>query len=437
MKGSYLKILCLMVAVSMVLTLAACGTAQGGGTQAETTQKVQEPVTLTFWHTWPSADTEPTKKAFDKALEDWTAANPNIKIEVDTAASDPYKQKIQTAVAAGETSDLFFWWNAAMAKPFVDAGKLLALDDYLNDGTKDKILGDALSGFTYDGKIYGLPFVTSAAFIFCNKDVFDKNGVKIPTTFEELLEAVKAFRAKNVTPFTLGNKERWPIILFQNTMAVQVAGPQLVLDAINKKASFEDPAFVKAAANLKALVDAKAFPSDALGLGYVDGQAAFAKGDIAMNYIGTWELGNLDKDGTALKGKIVPIKFPAPAGGKGTENDIWGGASGGFVVSSTTKYKDEAVKACKFFNENTDKYSYIYGLGLPVWKTSADVDAQVSSKLLIESKKLLANATSFTTGWDVLMEPKTAQKLLDLSTALLAGSITPEEFAKQMQEANK
>ncbi|MDO8685224.1 MAG: extracellular solute-binding protein [Clostridiales bacterium] len=436
MKKSLLKILCLLVTASMVFTLVACGTTQGGGTQASTTVQ-QEPVTLTFWHTWPSVDTEPTKKAFDKALDDWTVANPNIKIEVDTAASDPYKQKIQTSVAAGEAPDLFFWWGGAMAKPFVDAGKLLALDDYLNDGTKDKILGDALSTFTYGGKIYGLPFSSSAAFIFCNKDVFDKNGVTIPTTFEDLLAAVKVFRAKNVTPFAMGNKERWPIILFQNTMAVHEAGPQLVLDAINKKASFENPAFVKAAANLKALVDAKAFPSDVLGLGYVDGQAAFAKGDIAMNYIGTWELGNLDKDGTVLKGKIVPIKFPAAVGGKGTENDIWGGASGGFVVGATTKNKDIAVKACKFFNENTDKYSYIYGLGLPVWKNSADFDAQVSSQLLKDCAKLLKDATSFTPGWDILMDPKTAQKHLDLCTELLAGTITPEEFAKQSQEANK
>jgi ABC-type glycerol-3-phosphate transport system substrate-binding protein len=79
------------------------------------------------------------------------------QLDVDATENETFKTKIRTAVAANEAPDIFTYWAGGYMKNFVTAGKLLALDDYLNDGTKDKLLDGTLDNMTFDGKVYGLP----------------------------------------------------------------------------------------------------------------------------------------------------------------------------------------------------------------------------------------------------------------------------------------
>ena len=82
--------------------------------------------------------------------------------------------------------DIFIWCR--FSKPFVENGKALALDEYIGD-IKDKLLPGITDSMTY-GKVYGLPYQMQVAALYCNKELFDQNGVKIPENYEELLTAV-------------------------------------------------------------------------------------------------------------------------------------------------------------------------------------------------------------------------------------------------------
>ena len=73
--------------------------------------------------------------------------------------------------------------------------KLVPLDD-LFAKYKDKYkLGDLdpamVQTMSYDGKLYGLPMQAQTHVMAYRKDLFDKNGIKPPTTFEEMREAAK------------------------------------------------------------------------------------------------------------------------------------------------------------------------------------------------------------------------------------------------------
>ncbi len=46
-------------------------------------------------------------------------------------------------------------------------------------------------GMSYDGKLYGLPMQAQMFVMAYRKDVFDKNGLTAPTTFEEMKDAAK------------------------------------------------------------------------------------------------------------------------------------------------------------------------------------------------------------------------------------------------------
>ena len=64
----------------------------------------------------------------------------------------------------------------------------------------------------FQGKDYGVPtgisFVTG---VYYNKDLFQKNGVQVPTTWDEFIAACEAFKAKGITPIVMGGAEKWPV----------------------------------------------------------------------------------------------------------------------------------------------------------------------------------------------------------------------------------
>lgn len=69
-------------------------------------------------------------------------------------------------------------------------GKLQPLDDlyakYKDKYTLDELDPNTLKSMTYDGKLYGLPMQSQLLVMAYRKDLFDKNGLTPPTTFEEL-----------------------------------------------------------------------------------------------------------------------------------------------------------------------------------------------------------------------------------------------------------
>ena len=66
--------------------------------------------------------------------------NPNVKIKTETLDTEAYKTKINAEFAGDAKGiDVFYWWGAGTAKKLVDAGKVMALDDYLTDDVKSRM----------------------------------------------------------------------------------------------------------------------------------------------------------------------------------------------------------------------------------------------------------------------------------------------------------
>ncbi|MDP4090495.1 MAG: extracellular solute-binding protein, partial [Bacillota bacterium] len=384
---------------------------------------------------WTS-DTDPNKKNIQDIVKDWNSANPNIQIEEEGTENEAYKTKIKTAIAANDAADIFVTWGAGFSKPFVDAGKILQLDKYMEDGTKAKLNTGSLTYLTYDNKVYGLPYTTDAAIFYVNKELFAQNNIKIPQTYDELLTAVKAFRAKGITPMAVGEKDKWPGMFYYDGLALRQGGAKLCNDALDKKASFEDPAFVNAAAKLKELIDAGAFDPAAIGLTRDESEVPFMEGKIPMYYNGSWLLSTIQKDDSKVKDKIVAMNFPSLGDGKGDKNEILGGSTGGFMVSGNTKHPDEAVKALKYVTENIAKRLYASGSSVPAWKVDG-VDESKLPEMFKQVSTIAKNSTGNVVWWDSYLEGADADVHKDLVAQIFGKQITPEDFGKQMQAVNK
>ncbi len=455
MKSKVLRILSIVMALVMIAGLAACGAAQekpaaeapaanapavaDEATKAEETKaeetKQLEPVTVKLWTLWTESADDSNKKAFYRVLENVKKDHPNITIEHDATENEAYKTKLKTAIAANEAPDVFFAWGAGFVKPFVDAGKVLALDEFLNDGTKEKLAAGNTTNFTFNGKIYGLTAYQWVAALYCNKELFDQNSIKLPETYDDLLTAVKAFRAKGIEPITVGEKDRWPGMFWQNAFALRTATAQTCLDALAKTTSFDTPEFAESAAKLKELVDAKAFISGNMGLTYDEGNAAFLEGTVPMYYIGNWFAGNIQSDDSKVKDKVVALKFPALPGAKGDPNEFLGGSIDGFCVSNDTKVKDAAVLLAKYFPEQMAIDLNNSGEGLPTWNVPA-----ATGEINPVTKQIMAltkDAKGYVLAWDTFLEGAEAETHKNLVAEIFGSKITPENFAKEMQKLNE
>ncbi len=427
----------LLVILMLVFTLAvtACGEIPGSNkVSSYKAENSPKQVMLKLWHIWVT-DSESNKKPFEKAVRDWNTANPGIQIEVEATENETYKTKIRTAIAVNEAPDIFYCWGAGFARSFVEAGKVLPLDEYLNDGTKDRLLPGGLDNFTYKGRIYGLPIYMIAGVFYCNQELFEKYGIKIPGTYDELLTAVKGFRDEGITPMAVGEKDGWPGIFYQNILAIRTAGTKMCNLALNKQASFDRPEFRESAEKLVELIKAGAFDSKCMDLTRDEAEEDFKHGRAAMYYNGSWLAGSLEEIGCPVKGKVTARNFPVLEDGGGDSNGFLGGAIDTFMISINTKHKEEAASALKAIDESFCRESYLSGAGIPAWKVEVD-ETQVNP-LAVDISKMLKNSSGFVLAWDTFLTASEAQTHINLVADIFAGRLGPDEFTAEMQKLNK
>ena len=410
-----------------VLCLSCAGCSSGQKNSGNSAGGEKGKVTLTFWNNY----TNDTDHTMANTINKWNTEHPDIQIKASSTENNAYKTKIKTAISANDAPDIIYTWAGGFTEPFVKAGKILPLDSYLNDGTKGKLLPNALKNITYDGKIYGLTYNQQAGAFYTNADLFKQNNVKVPTTFDELLNAVKTFKAKGITPMAVGEKGKWPGMWYYDMIALRTAGSQTCLDALNKKASFNQKPFIDAAEKLKELVNAGAFGKDILSQTRDESIAQFTQGKIPMYFGGNFDAQVIDN---SLKGKVHAFKFPTIAGGKGSLSEYLGGGADSLCVNANSKHKDEAVKAVKYLAENFSSEMYLTGGGLPEWNYSS-LD---QSKIDPLSKEIMDNivngSVASVPAWDLYLTGNYAETHEDLVQSIFGNQITPENFAKQMQD---
>ncbi len=433
MKRISKKLLCLFAALTLTVSIGGCknqNPPDGGNTAAPNAGAKDKP-TLKIWHITAS-DAEGNRSILLNAIKE-AEEKFNVKIEETGTENEQYKPKIKSAMAAKGGPDIFFTWAAGFSQPFVDGGKVLALDPYIG-AVKDKLLSGITDNFTYDGKVYGVPYQMQVGPLFCNTELFDKYNVKIPETYEELLTAVSTFKANNVTPMICGAKDVWPAMWYYDVLALRTAGSQLCNEALAGKASFDSPEFIDAAKKLVELTKAGAFGPNTMSVSWDNANVDFAQGKGAMLFNGNWVTGNVNAESSAVKGKIVAKKFPVMSDGKGTATEYFGGAGDGYMINSETKDPQLAADVLFFLCEKLAFDMYEQNTGLPGWNVS--VDESKISPLTKEISDMTKDSTGWTLWWDVFLEGAAADTHKNLVVELMAGEVTPENFAKEMQKLN-
>ena len=207
------KLLAVLMALCMLLSLAACGAEKPVETQAPETQapvaqdepKVEEPkdpdpVTIRFWQA--GGDTVGASTVMRMLLDEFEDQYPWITVEYQAIpwSNDPHVI-FQTGIAGGDIADVLVV-GSPLDFQLSNEGALLPLDDLLDPAVKADISDVLLNECIYTGsenddmvgKIMSLPLYTGTRAVMYNKEIFDFFGVPYPTeqmTHAELLEMAR------------------------------------------------------------------------------------------------------------------------------------------------------------------------------------------------------------------------------------------------------
>ena len=431
------KLLCISLTCVVLTGLIGCG-------KSATTSDSKD-INIKFFSNLPDRATGQGKLE-QTLIDSYIKDNPNVKVTVEALQDAPYKQKFTTYAASNQIPDLFMvWGQPSFLAPIMKNGYVAELNatDFKDYG----FLNGSLDGFSTNGKLYGLPRNTDFMVLYYNKALFEKYSVKLPTTYEDVVEAAKTFRKNSISPISINGKDKYTMSLMYQDLLLKESGDQkLMPSALKDTTKFTtDPLFAKAAEDVKALTDVKGFQDSFVTADYGAANNLFAQGKAAMYYMGSWEVGmDLNKDfSDEFKKNVDVIKFPAPTTGKGKDTDLVAWNGGGYAVSANSKVKDESIKLLKYMMkpENWAKLGWQSGAVVPAQKYDQFLTGK-ESNLQKKLTAILSTSTSISgVAWDDALTPDFKTNSENLSQEFFAGIKTPKQFleeaAKAAESANK
>ena len=327
MKKNLKKLLALGLVVAMGATmLVGCGKKEGGSEG----DKVE--LVMSVW----DSDQEPVMK---EMCAKYTESHPNVTVKTQLTTWGEYWTKLEASATGGSAPDIITM-NVLHVEEYADAGILLDLTEAESKSdlkAKENFPAPLLSGYTVDGKLYGIPkdFDTNA--IFYNKEIFDNAGVAYPEsgmTFEQ-------FRAKCEELQAAGLPEGvYPIAVNRNSgqttyNASAFANGGYFLSEGNEKSGWDDPKTIAGVQPWLDLVLDGLSPS-LQQMADTDPDAMFQGGQLAMYLSGNYMIPSYNK---TIEGKFGIAQRPSM---NGKFTDIINGLA--FSVSANTKHPEEATE---------------------------------------------------------------------------------------------
>ena len=197
------KILALLLALAMALSLMACTGGTPDPTKApdpskdpgtEDTQKPDAPSGDKIDINVIAAEYgQNTKKWWADFQDEFNKTYENINLVVEVVSWNDIYTVVNTRITGKNAPDIL---NIDVFADYQADDLLLPAKDYVSEETYAKFYEAFLDQSVVDGTVWAIPDLASARAMYYNKDILDQAGVDVPTTWEELTAACKAIKEK-------------------------------------------------------------------------------------------------------------------------------------------------------------------------------------------------------------------------------------------------
>jgi ABC-type glycerol-3-phosphate transport system substrate-binding protein len=271
----------------------ALGACSGGSSQSGASRK-----TLRVWDAYPK-DYPSAKVMQNQVWDKFLAKHPGFHLEY-TAGLDPTEiaSRFANAVMVNQAPDVFY--NYASKGDLWLAGYLQPMESVLSDmGIKDDFYGGALSIWSTEGHLYGVPTWYGTKCYVYRDDCLQKAGidpsVPRPTTWDGFAQTVGRaairdggrFRQDGYVYYATDDKasssERLVTHIKQN------GGVEFIDDPVRGKSGFREPAAIEAFTWFMDLIR-KEKCQDPTGPIAPSEPSEIGKGICAVDYMGPWTI---------------------------------------------------------------------------------------------------------------------------------------------------
>jgi multiple sugar transport system substrate-binding protein/raffinose/stachyose/melibiose transport system substrate-binding protein len=437
-----LKAIALSTAAALSLVgLAACGgnaTDSDGSTGATGSDAGagDAPVTMIFWH---NGTGDKSLAYWDTTITAFQALHPNVTIQAQAVQNEDFDGKLQAAMQAGTTPDVFLQRGGGKMADMVAGGQVMDITDKIAAAAKTAYGEGVFAAYTSDGKVYGMPAAVTAEGIFYSQDLFDEAGVtENPTDMAGLDDAVAKLKAAGIAPIALGAKDAWPAAHWFYQFALRECSQEVVDEFIAGSTDLTDACWKRAVQDVADLNATEPFNQGFLTTSAQTGAGSsaglLANHKAAMELMGAWEpgvLGGLTED-QEIPADLRLFPFPAVPGAEGDPSAMMAGLDG-------YSCKEGAPEACvdllNFLAEKTQQEGYATAYGsLPASKDATSAVTEPSLKSLLES---FQKAKYVVLWFDTSLGQDAGNGLNQAIVSLLAGQLDVDAALSAIQTAVK
>ena len=138
---------------------------------------------------------------YTRLLKEWEEKTGNRVSDTSTPSNEEWKTGVLLDFAAGNEADvLFYFVGTADSAPILS--RVVSVAE-INAAYPELQLPESELCREADGSVYAIPVREYWEGLFCNKDLFDRYELELPTTWEKLETAARVFRENGIVPIAV------------------------------------------------------------------------------------------------------------------------------------------------------------------------------------------------------------------------------------------
>jgi len=309
---------------------------------SQTAPAAQSATVLKLWHYEPPNSAMGI--AWKQAIANFEKSHPGVTVKFEEKGFEQIQQNAGMILNSDEAPDVMEYNKGNATAGLLSKQGLLT--DLTAEATRrdwDKLLSPSLQttarydarGVMGGDKWFGVPNYGEFVMVYYNKDLFDKHGVKVPTSLPELEAAMATFVKASVPPLSVAGAE-YPAHQIFYLLALSKADRKWVTayQVYDAKIDFHGPELSFGATAFADWVAKGFVPKNSAGIRAEDMGSAFAQGKFPMMISGSWWYGRfMDQITTFPWGTFL---FPGNKLHPGSSGNLW-------VVPSHSKNKTLAA----------------------------------------------------------------------------------------------
>lgn len=136
-------------------------------------------------------------------IKQFEQANPKITVTLQNQPSDTdtNRASLTTAIGSGSSTPDVYMGDVIWPAQFASNQLAMPLNRVLASSFWNRFSPGLVAGATYKGQIYAAPFFVDSGFLFYRKDLLQKAGLQVPTTWAQLQQEAKRLQSSGAVKY--------------------------------------------------------------------------------------------------------------------------------------------------------------------------------------------------------------------------------------------